>query len=153
MPLGSGGTLPPPTGLKPVRILLGRGTQNYTCNGTDGAPSPYGAVAVLFDVSCLADISWFHNLSSLAYSQPEILATVGASFPLAGLSIGRHFFAPNSSTPVFEIHDRGPIHRFIGSKAASVPAYPWSLNPFVNDMYGTVDWLELVGHPDSDFEV
>ncbi|PFH61301.1 hypothetical protein XA68_17718 [Ophiocordyceps unilateralis] len=54
MPLVPG--LPAPkAGLKVHHVAVGRGTQNYTCSGSgSSAPKAAGAVATLFDASCVA---------------------------------------------------------------------------------------------------
>ena len=49
----------PSKGLKPHHVALGRGTQNYTCadSSSSSIPEAAGAVATLFNISCLASVS------------------------------------------------------------------------------------------------
>lgn len=45
--------LPPPSATLLLKyVLLGRGTQNYTCSRNGSPPIPNGAVARLYDLSC-----------------------------------------------------------------------------------------------------
>lgn len=87
-------------------------SQNYTCpstTNTTAPPTPVGAVATLYNVSCQASIST-SSLSTL----PDLLAMTPtsemgnklfAATPDAKLS-GHHFF-PDPTTPVFNlnVHD------------------------------------------------
>ncbi|RDA89035.1 hypothetical protein CP532_0677 [Ophiocordyceps camponoti-leonardi (nom. inval.)] len=55
MPSGLYGLPAPEEGLTVRHVAVGRGTQNYTCSGpSSSAPVAAGAVAKLFDASCLA---------------------------------------------------------------------------------------------------
>ena len=102
-------SLPPPSpGLVPYHIAVGRGTQNYTCpSGGDpsAAPTALGAVALLFNASCLAAIN------------PNILALVPAaalSIPTPRLNSKVHFpteaflsrphYISDATTAVFNLH-------------------------------------------------
>ena len=51
-----GGLQPPSPGLTVHHIAVGRGTQNYSCatGNADAVPKAEGAVATLFNVSCVA---------------------------------------------------------------------------------------------------
>ncbi|KAF7359913.1 hypothetical protein MVEN_00717200 [Mycena venus] len=50
----------------PLFVLLGVGVQNYTCSGTTFAS--IGAVASLFDISCLAGTSKFASIQNTAFN-------------------------------------------------------------------------------------
>ncbi|GJN67267.1 hypothetical protein PLIIFM63780_004708 [Purpureocillium lilacinum] len=56
MPLGPDGLLPPAPGLTVRHVAVGRGTQNYTCDtgNATAVPKAAGAVATLFNASCVA---------------------------------------------------------------------------------------------------
>jgi hypothetical protein len=66
MPIAPEPLAAPSKGLKPHHVALGRGTQNYTCadNRASSVPEAAGAVATLFNISCLASVS------------PELVTTV-----------------------------------------------------------------------------
>lgn len=53
---GVDGLPPPDAGLTVRHVAVGRGTQNYTCdtNNPSAAPKAIGAVATLFNASCVA---------------------------------------------------------------------------------------------------
>lgn len=94
----------PSEGLKVKSVVIGRGTQNYTCEAGNAAAEPKaaGAVATLFDASCVAAL--YPDLldkipgMSLRFnlSDPEQL---GAS-PLP--VVGVHYFS-DAKTPFFDI--------------------------------------------------
>lgn len=107
----------PPPNTRPELVILGIGTQNYSC--VDSAPVSQGAVASLFDIT------------ALQYAQHCVDAQRHPSV----VQIGHHFFT-SDRVPTFEI---GKVERpflFSGTKASSVPAPPTSLIP-------SVDWLYL----------
>lgn len=106
MPTVGDDLLPPSVGLKVKSVVIGRGTQNYTCEAGNAAaqPKPAGAVATLFDASCVAalhpDLLEKIPAMSLRFnlSDPEQL---GAS-PLP--VVGVHYFK-DAKTPFFDIGD------------------------------------------------
>ncbi|CAI4213000.1 unnamed protein product [Parascedosporium putredinis] len=77
------GSLPPatlpapssPSGLSLQHVAIGRGTQNYTCDPADpsAAPKAAGAVAILYDATCLASThaDLLDALSRLSISYPH----------------------------------------------------------------------------------
>jgi Protein of unknown function (DUF3455) len=87
-------------------VVIGRGTQNYTCGDTPTeAPKAAGALADLFDVSCVAAL------------YPDLLARIPSvavrfnSKDLGVLSIrptGIHYFV--ESTPYFKLGDDEEVY-------------------------------------------
>jgi hypothetical protein len=130
----------------PKRVVLGRGTQNYTCATSTAAavPAAYGAYAELYDASCLAQ-----NYPSVLRALPAMLLDMETKkvHALLGLcsvldnrvEVGLHFFR-DATTPVFEFRKSRSKDIFIGKKAEGVPA-PSDAEP---GSYGAVDWLKLV---------
>ncbi|KAK3359377.1 hypothetical protein B0T25DRAFT_96193 [Lasiosphaeria hispida] len=100
--------LPPPSaGLVVKHVAIGRGTQNYTCDlsNTTAIPVATGAVATLFNVSCIA--ATYPDLAKmLARVALEFNLTQSeASRKLAPSNLivsGSHFFT-NATTPFFNL--------------------------------------------------
>jgi hypothetical protein len=108
MPTLSTNPLPSPQeGLVLKHVAIGRGTQNYTC-GTDAsaAPTLVGAVATLFNASCVASSypDLLHALPRLAlqFDLPYSASTNDKMGPTNLLVSGKHFFK-NATTPFFNL--------------------------------------------------
>jgi len=142
VPVGDGPTkLPGPGSMKLKYILIGHGTQNYTCtDSTDyTSPVPNGAQADLYDVSSLACYAPAADLNKLPY-----FFLHGSDYVPKDKfhQIGVHYFHPDASTPIFDIEGRKEIF-FVGKKLEGVPA-PADADPgLAPDAFGAVDWLEL----------
>lgn len=136
---------PPGEGLSLKIAAVGRGTQNYTCqDDPSGQPAAVGAVATLFDASCIAATS----LRFLT-GAPEFAVTVAHDAlvtlsldvsAIAGsggdtLVIGEHYF-DSDSTPSFDFRLSGRKEWIAAVKDENVPA-PDSAIP------GSVPWLKL----------
>ncbi|KAL8786862.1 MAG: hypothetical protein Q9195_008019 [Heterodermia aff. obscurata] len=100
-------SLPAPSpGLVPWHIAVGRGTQNYTCDPStpQAAPKPVGAVATLYNASCLAAINPYMlslvPAAALSVSSPLPGKTL---FPAQSVLSGHHFFS-DATTPIFNLH-------------------------------------------------
>ncbi|KAF8888600.1 putative malate dehydrogenase [Infundibulicybe gibba] len=104
-PAGQTALAPPTT--KPSFIAVAVGTQNYTCGAT-GTYTNIGAVAELFDISCLYNAPAFGNIQDIAYdiwrvSPPavtpeEVIALLhSAKTPEI---LGQHYYVPNPLTGV-----------------------------------------------------
>jgi hypothetical protein len=109
LPAAAAAGLPPPSkGLVLKHVAVGRGTQNYTCDvkNATAAPVAVGAVATLFNASCVAA------------SYPDLLDMlpgVSLQFNLTGdevalrrlgptnLAISGHHFFTNTTTPFFSL--------------------------------------------------
>ena len=104
-------------------------TQNYTCPSTSNAtapPTPVGAIATLYNVSCQASLSTpsLSTLPDLVAMTPisELGDILFAASPDAKIS-GHHFF-PDPSTPVFDLNvaDERSLGVVAAKKVGTVPA-------------------------------
>ncbi|KAI1505871.1 hypothetical protein F5X99DRAFT_366387 [Biscogniauxia marginata] len=111
MPTAPKPLVPPTEGLTLKHVAIGRGTQNYTCDvtNTTAAPVLAGAVATLFNASCVASTypDLLHTLPKLAL-QFNLTAAEGGKGgeikmgPTNLVISGKHFFT-NSTTPFFNL--------------------------------------------------
>ncbi|GJP91284.1 hypothetical protein CBS147343_8296 [Aspergillus niger] len=132
----------PATNLTLQHVALGRGTQNYTCSSpqnTTSKPTSVGALATLFDASCIASVDeeLLHHLPALVQGIPletlDFLATL-ISLACAGEGIlGEHYFTGNGQ-PSFDLRFSGDDDWATMKKVASANA-PKSVD---------VPWLKLV---------
>ncbi|KAI4163254.1 MAG: hypothetical protein LQ342_003190 [Letrouitia transgressa] len=104
MPTISG--LPPPSeGLSIYHVVVGRGTQNYTCDPAQpsSTPTAIGAVATLYNTTCLSSMApgVFGRLTRSAILVPTPKAGK-ALFPANALASGHHYFT--GSAPTFNLH-------------------------------------------------
>lgn len=123
-------------------MLLGHGTQNYTCatRTASSVPAAIGAKARLYDASCLAQNhpERLHRLPAEIIDMSEDKVGGYIARQMSGYSnnpIGSHFFT-DLTTPYFDFH-HGDY--FAGKKLENVPA-PASA---AHGKWGTVDWLLL----------
>ncbi|KAI7315399.1 hypothetical protein KC315_g11099, partial [Hortaea werneckii] len=95
----------PAEGLALSHVAIGRGTQNYTCDlqNATAVPKPVGAVATLFNVSCMAaDIpELMEKLPSIALNLPVPSADNALSPAYQDMS-GHHYFV-DDTTPFFNM--------------------------------------------------
>lgn len=137
LPVGTGSpALTGPTPLTLKLVVLGQGTQNYTCvdNTANSKPVAAGALATLYDVSCLAaeGSAILHKMPEYILTKPNLIKT-NPLFP----KVGTHFFYPDTSTPVFVMNENlvnAKMGKFVGKKAEGIPA----------PVTTAVDWLKLV---------
>ena len=135
---GSCLTPPPFTGTL-VAVALGVGTQNYTCSSSTAAPTPNGALATLYDISCPISTvsSAAHFLTELAFK-----ANVFNDYPIpSGLGyemIGNHYFTSDAKSAVFEFtpNNSNNKFKFVGGKVENITAPSYAVD-------GSVDWLIL----------
>ncbi|KAA8902676.1 malate dehydrogenase [Sphaerosporella brunnea] len=128
----------------PTRVVLGKGTQNYTCAGNTAAdmPAAYGAHALLYDVSCLAQYKpeLLHKIPDHVYALPENMAEYCSDelseFVRDNVQVGEHLFT-TMTTPVFTF--RGGKDIFYGKKMEGVSAPSRA----AQGKNGAVDWLKL----------
>lgn len=117
--------LPPPSpGLKVSHVAVGRGTQNYTCasNSASVKPEANGAVATLFNASCVAALypDLLNRIPGMALrfdiSDP---AQLGASpLPVSGT----HYFK-DKKTPYFNLNtNKGNFGEAWAKKENDTPA-------------------------------
>jgi len=129
-------------GLTTKFVGLGVGTQNYTC-GAAGTYTSIGAVATLYDVSCLVGTPLFTSLPGIAFDISQRAAANSAIAKQLGGGphpLGVHIFqnAPTLS-PVFDFtQSQGSSDFVVASKAASI----------ASPQNSTLDvtWLQLTGN-------
>ena len=135
----------PSPGLALKYVALGRGTQNYSCpSASNAVPTAIGAVATLFDASCLA-VTFPNILNNMppALVQMSQNATFATAMALDQLSsakngslvLGQHYFV-DSVTPSFDFRNFGHPDWIEATKEESVSAPPYSIP-------GSVPWLKL----------
>ncbi|KAL2170086.1 hypothetical protein VTG60DRAFT_5181 [Thermothelomyces hinnuleus] len=154
-PAGAADLPSPSAGLSLRHIAIGRGTQNYTCDAAtpDAAPQAAGAVAMLFNASCLVatspDLAAALTRAALRFDLPQSRAAgerlVPSDLPLSGL----HFFA-DATTALFKL-DVSPavqLGELPCGKNASVPAPPADAAAS-RGLQGEppVPWLKLTAKP------
>lgn len=87
------------------QVVIGRGTQNYTCDlaNATATPVPVGAVATLFNVSCIAaDMpELLEKLPGIALDLP-VPSTNDERSALVKDMTGHHYFV-NDTTPYFNM--------------------------------------------------
>lgn len=151
--------LDPSPGLKLKYVLLGRGTQNYTCGSdSNAAPTSAGALAILYDASCLASYhsALLHELVGgfLQFSPGTELLTAAVidRFSDEKLVKGHHFLS-DATTAVFDLRLNGDTDWFSGTKTADVPAPGYAVKGMNNQGNGAVDWLKLTRKDGSGIQV
>lgn len=135
----------------PSFALLGVGVQNYTC-GTDGKFASAGAVAELFDISCLAGKPAFNTVQDTAFKiwsaiPDKLFSSKVAPWitaPLGLLSSGKHYFTKNAAgaiSPVWDMRSSG-VKSVQGKPTAYVVAQKVG-NIVAPTGAKDVDWLQL----------
>lgn len=146
MPAGSE-QLTAPEGLKLRHVALGRGTQNYTCDlsNSTAVPVAAGAVAVLFNASCVAALypEVLDRLPGTAihFSPVDTKRLLGSNGPLA--PSGAHYFR-DKTTAFFDLDIPNPERGFgkvACKKEEAVPAPPSA--PVGQAGEKAVPWLML----------
>lgn len=146
---------PAPTPLPPVsagltlkHVAIGRGTQNYSCsaNNETAAPFAVGAVATLYNASCVA--STYPDLLTILPNvalQFNLSNANQATLSPSNLAISGHHYFSNTTTPVFNL-DTTTMDLGIApcSKNASTPAPAAASVGQENDGFGAVPWLKLL---------
>ncbi|KAF8453738.1 hypothetical protein BDZ91DRAFT_46916 [Kalaharituber pfeilii] len=141
----------PSQGSKLTIVVLGVGTQNYTCASPTAVPAPIGAMATLFDISQLVitNPTVLHNIPAMVMwaGLHDIQNAAQGNVPL-GLGypqVGTHIFTPDAKTPYFELKFRSNTLKLVGQKLEGFPA-PSSAYP------GSVNWLKLGRATDKEKE-
>lgn len=138
-------------------VAIGRGTQNYSCPSSgassksrrDTTPEATGAVATLFDASCLASTSTnlLHEIPAVVGKAPlgplAFLAEImSSSTNTSDLIIGEHYFN-SAGEPVFDLELGDDDAWMVAKKNASVDAPKRELNASKGDAVKDVPWLKL----------
>lgn len=128
--------LPPPSsGLSLTHIAIGRGTQNYTCTNDTASPVAAGAVATLFNVTCLAGpypqlLALLPDIA-LKFSTPDPASAMSP----ANLFLSGHHFFPDPTTPFFNLNTNAHQWGTVGCKKANATDAPQKSTD--------VPWLKL----------
>ncbi|KAF1811739.1 hypothetical protein P152DRAFT_459205 [Eremomyces bilateralis CBS 781.70] len=131
------GALPPPSpGLVLSHVVVGRGTQNFTCDTTNASAIPVqvGAVATLFNSSCIAGL--YPELLSL---MPPVAIRHAKPADADGLApsnlwlSGHHFFTAGG-VPFFSLNSRNGDYGQVGCKKDGATPAPDPKN---------VPWLKM----------
>ncbi|KZO96601.1 hypothetical protein CALVIDRAFT_563680 [Calocera viscosa TUFC12733] len=130
----------PPSNVSLIQVTIGFGTQNYTC--TNGKYVNVGALAQVFDISCVQNLPAISSALSLGINELEhidgetILNFVTTLAKMGGFKLADHYFDTSIGTlsPVFNFQVSGGGFA-IGKKLQDIPD---PVNPAVN-----VDWLQL----------
>jgi len=124
-----------PPGQVPNHILLGTGVQNYTCNAT-GSYVSAGAVAKLYDISCLSGSPGFEGIQDDWFAlAPNLQQVIQGGLDSTFLFASDHYFIVNGTgiSPKFASARDGGASFTIDAKVAGLHA------PNATD----VDWLQL----------
>ncbi|KAF3906726.1 hypothetical protein AA313_de0201186 [Arthrobotrys entomopaga] len=142
---------PPAPTDKLLTILLGIGSQNYSCSA--GVPVANGAYAPLYDVSCLikSDPSVSKYLTGLAVHLPPIVQTgalaLAQNFLNAKITSGLHYFTGDFATPAFQLNiaiEKNKAEKFVGSVFQKLAAPAGADTGKVPDNHGAVPYLKLM---------
>lgn len=134
----------PAEGSKLTQVVVGRGTQNYTCDGNENSqPKAVGAVATLFDVTCLA--AMYPDISSKVPGM-AVHFNLDATNHLgpAALPVSGHHYFTSSGTPFFNLGELGQLPC---SKNASADAPATAAVGQKGDK--AVAWLRLLATKDA----
>ncbi|KAJ7736156.1 hypothetical protein B0H16DRAFT_1380142 [Mycena metata] len=137
-------TLVAPT-TAPLFLALGVGVQNYSCSSTTSTYSSIGAVASLFDISCLDRTPAFTTIQTTAFdvwskAPPSVKATSIGSTAL----LGYHYFVTSpSGTGISPMWDFTSTGKLAGNATAFVMAAKVGDMVAVTSPATNVDWLAL----------
>ncbi|KAM5356397.1 hypothetical protein ACJ41O_003043 [Fusarium nematophilum] len=143
MPLTNTDLPEPAKGLSLKHVAVGRGTQNYTCDTSDpsSAPVAAGAVATLFNASCVA--AEYPDLL-------EYIPGMAVHFPLtdaqklgpAALPVSGHHYFTSEGVPFFDVRVPGQdVGEAPCAKNSSAPAPSTAAVGQLGE--GAVPWLKL----------
>ncbi|KZV96100.1 hypothetical protein EXIGLDRAFT_643551 [Exidia glandulosa HHB12029] len=131
-----------PAGSTAKFVGLGAGVQNYTCTDA-GTYASAGAVAQLYDVSCIASTPLFKMLPDMAFSlqsRASAISSISKTLGSNPLKLGDHYFvtAPSGTgiSPKFDFtaSQKSADAFVLAAKAANIASPAGSAN---------VDWLQL----------
>ncbi|RDW71143.1 hypothetical protein BP6252_07706 [Coleophoma cylindrospora] len=138
----------PSTGLSLKHVAIGRGTQNYSCSSTNSSAAPValGAVATLYNASCIA--STYPDLLAMLPDvalQFNLTSTDQNTLSPSNLAISGHHYFQNATTPAFNLDTAAMELGFAPcSKNNSVSAPAGALVGQADTGFGAVTWLKLV---------
>ncbi|KAF8455202.1 hypothetical protein BGX38DRAFT_1169691 [Terfezia claveryi] len=132
---------PPPMDSRLVAVVLGVGTQNYTCTSPTQAPTSNVAIATLYDITKLVGLApgAAHASSAIVMALSTAQNTQNIPPGLGYPEIGEHHFEPRygkGAVAVFNVWVKGKQRKFVGGKLEGILPAP-------NSFPGSVDWLKL----------
>ncbi|KAL1955069.1 hypothetical protein VTO42DRAFT_9058 [Malbranchea cinnamomea] len=138
-----------PDGQQLLAVVIGRGTQNYTCEAPDASnkPTALGAVATLFNASCVAA-----NYPYLLYLLPNIALQLSnpepavESFGPSDMSVAGHHYFSDATTAVFDLWSLGVSYV---QKKNAVDAPENAVQGIEGRLTGAAPWLFLASIPES----
>lgn len=130
------------------QVVIGRGTQNYTCDLANATATPVavGALATLYNFSCVAaqQPALLKRLPHIALNQPIPTVNNTDASVIDELETGHHYFV-NSTTPFFNLDTS--THQYGMGAVAKVNASdaPAGACPGQHGKqgFGAVQWLKL----------
>lgn len=138
--LPPGVKLPPPSE-PPTHLTVGVGTQNYTCS-EEGTYTNVGAVASIFDISCLYGTSLFDSIQDILLAAWDKSNSTSARDIPHGLTLlGEHLFIINPITGT-GISPKWDFTASTGNPEAFVVAKVTAMSPAPTGSQD-VDWLSL----------
>lgn len=138
LPLPAGATIAVPSGQTLLAVSMGVGVQNYTC--TNGTYVSAGAVASLYDISCLAGTPGFAKVQDDFFALPSFAQQIIRGFAdKTQLLYAKHYFVTNPTTgtgisPKFALAANGGSVFTTLAKTGSIKSPTSTAN---------VDWLQL----------
>ncbi|EME48047.1 hypothetical protein DOTSEDRAFT_69845 [Dothistroma septosporum NZE10] len=139
--------LPPPSeGFTLYHVAVGRGTQNYTCDTTNttAVPVAAGALATLFNVTCLSADS-----PTLLSAMPNIAlecptpSNINAQSPIYRDLSGHHYFT-DATTAYFNLDTSlASFGQGAFKKVNATDAPDTAVKGQDGQGYGSVPWLKL----------
>ncbi|KAJ7185284.1 hypothetical protein C8R46DRAFT_845430, partial [Mycena filopes] len=134
----------------PLYVALGVGVQNYTCSPTTLKYTSTGAVASLFDISCIDKTPVFAGIQNVAFTAWKAMPS-GVSANTLGTKIGAptllgfHYFVPAASgtglSPKWDFTSTG--HNAGNATAFVIGAKVGDITDPTNNAAVNVDWLAL----------
>ena len=138
------GLATPSEGLVMHHVAVGRGTQNYTCDTTQpaSAPKAAGAVATLFNATCLAAM-WPDMLEKVPGMAVHFsLSDAERLGPVDMLVSGHHYFL-DAKTPYFDLNTaHGTVGQAPCAKDNSTSAPTTAATGQAGEP--AVSWLKLI---------
>ncbi|KAJ6615129.1 hypothetical protein B0H10DRAFT_1872695 [Mycena sp. CBHHK59/15] len=141
-------TLVAPT-TAPLFVALGVGIQNYTCSSTTLKYTSTGAVASLFDISCIDNTPAFATIQQTAFNawnavSTDVPATLIGSRVATPNLLGFHYFVTSpSGTGISPKWDFTSTGKFAGNASAFVLGAKTGDLPAPTAPTTNVDWLSL----------
>ena len=129
------------------QVVVGRGTQNYTCDVSNAtaAPQAVGALATLYNVTELATKrpALLRTLTRLAmFMDPDAPCVQGSEY-IQGLISGYHYFL-DGTTPYFNLDTDAHSYGAGAVEKTSVADAPADATPGQpGQAYGAAAWLML----------